>query len=228
MDQHYIICGIRDIGFFAAQELHQTQRPFVVIEESSEAIERLRQEIPSLVYLQGEAADEQILNQAGVDKAAAIIACLDDDKDNLYLVLTARELNKKLKIAAKYNHPKTRKKLLNTGASCLVSPHMIGGLRIASELIRPQVVSFLDRMLRSEQDKGLRVEDISVPQDANFVGKTFLELYHHCKVLVISYQNPQTGEFEYNPDPQESIKAGMVLIFIGTADNREALKKLLT
>jgi len=228
MDQHYIICGIKDIGSFTAKELYETKRPFVIIEESAEAIEELSHNIDSLVFLQGDPTDEHLLKQAGIDKAQALIASLTDDKDNLYLVLAAKELNHHIKIAAKYNLVKNRKKLLNAGASYLVSPYMIGGLRIASELIRPHVVSFLDRMLRDEKDVGIRLEDISVTEGASFVGKTFSDLYAQSGVLVISYHNPRTGDFEYNPDPEQIIEAGMVLIFIGVAANRIALQKLLS
>lgn len=228
MDQHYIICGIRDVGFFSAQELHVTKRPFVVIEEDSSAIEELRRDIPSLIFLQGDATEENLLQQAGIDRAQALIASLPDDKDNIYLILAARELNKDIKIAAKYNLPKTRKKLQSAGASYLVFPHRIGGMRITSELIRPQVVSFLDRMLRSENESGIRIEDITVSPDTQFVGKTLLDFYKQTGVLVISYHNPRTGNFQYNPSPEDTIKAGMVLIFIGSPEKRIALEKMLS
>lgn len=228
MDEHCIICGIRDIGAFAAKELHETQRPFVVIEESQQAIEELAKEMPSLVSLQGDATDEHYLKLAGIAKASALIACLEDDKDNLYLVLAAKELNANIKIAAKYNLPKNRKKLTNSGASYLVSPNMIGGMRIASELIRPHVVSFLDRMLRSEEATGLRVEDVPVQEGSSLVGKTLADLRRQSGILIISYRNPKTGSFEYNPKPEVVIEAGMVLIFIGVPSDRTALQKLLS
>ena len=102
MEQHYIICGVKDIGIFVAKELYETKRPFVVIDESLPAIEALRQEIPSLVHLEGDAAEDYILIQAGIGKARGLIACLDNDKENLYLVMAAKELNKNLQIAAKF------------------------------------------------------------------------------------------------------------------------------
>ena len=228
MDQHYIICGIKDIGVFTAKELHKTKRPFVVIEENAEAIEELSHEIGSLVSLQGDPTDDHLLKQAGIEKAQALIGCLEDDKDNLYLVLAAKELNPEIKIAAKCNLPKNQKKLLKAGASYLVSPHMIGGLRIASELIRPYVVSFLDRMLRDEKEIGVRLEDMEVQEGAAFVGKTFSDLYQKSGILIIAYHNPKTGDFKYNPDPKEIIEPKMVLIFIGIPENRIALQKLLS
>lgn len=227
MDQHTIICGIKDIGGFTARELHQTKRPFVVVDDDSAEIEALRQDIPDMVSFHGDATDDHILVEAGAGKAAALVAALADDKDNLYLVLAAREINPNIKIAAKYSAPRTRQKLLNAGAAYLVSPPMIGGMRIASELVRPQVVSFLDRMLRSEQDTGLRIEDLAVSEKSPYIGKTLGELQSQTGVLTIAYHDPQTEDFRYNPSADEKIAANMALIFIATPPQRQSLQKAL-
>ena len=227
MHQHYIICGVKDIGIFAAQELHQTKRPFVVIDDSPGALEALRQAIPTLTSLEGDATDDQVLLQAGIQKARALVACLDNDKENLYLVLAAKELNRTLQIAAKFNSPRTRPKLLSAGASCVVSPNMIGGLRIASELLRPRVVGFLDRMLRSRTDAGVRVEEFDVPQDGPLVGKTLLDLYQQTGILVISTCDAQRQDFQYNPSPRQPIAPGSTLIYIASPDQRLTLEQTL-
>lgn len=225
MEQHYIICGVKDIGIFVAKELYETKRPFVVIDESLPAIEALRQEIPSLLHLEGDAADDYILVQAGIHKARGLIACLDNDKENLYLVMAARELNKNLQIAAKFISPKNRQKLLKAGVSCLVSPNMIGGMRIASELLRPQVVGFLDRMLRSKTDAGVRVEEFLVPPASPFIGKSLLELHRQIGILVISTCDSQKQDYQYNPSPSQPITAGTTLIYIASPAERLLLEK---
>jgi voltage-gated potassium channel len=227
MDQHYIICGVKDLGFFVALELHQTQRPFVVIDDSLRAIEALREEVPSLVYIEGDATDDHILVNAGVERAKALVACLDTDKENLYLVVTAKEWNKNLQLAAKYTTPKARRRLANVGASCLVSPHMIGGLRIASELIRPQVVSFLDQMLRNTEKNSVRVEELTIPENSPFVGKTLQDIYREHGIVVISYHDARTNDFEYNPHNQRTIRPGMTIIFIATPEERASLERSL-
>ena len=223
MDQHYIICGVKDIGVFAAEELQQTEREFVVIDDDEQNIARLRHEIPSLVYVEGDASDDHILMQAGVEKAAGLIACLQSDKDNLYLVLAAKELNPSLEVAARFNSPRAQKKLLKAGATHLVCPPRIGGLRIASELLRPSVVSFLDSMLRSKASSGIRVEEVAAPEGSSFVGKTLAELHERTGVLVIACRDHAAGDFEYNPSPKKAIKVGMKMIFIGTPKNRQAM-----
>ncbi|MBN1437154.1 MAG: potassium channel protein [Sedimentisphaerales bacterium] len=227
MDQHYIICGIKDIGVFAAKELEDTKRSFVVVEQDTNAIASLHQEIPSLVWLEGDATDDNVLEQAGIKRAKAIIAAMDDDKENLYLVLAAKELNPSIEIAAKFNSPKARKKLAAAGAKHLVCPYRIGGLRIASELLRPQVVSFLDGMMRSTQDAGVRIEDLTVPEGSSFVGQTLKNLYDKTGVLVISYRWEQSQQLIYNPKGETEIKGGMHLIFIASAEQRVGLEKAL-
>ena len=109
MEQHYIVCGVKDIGVFVAHELHETSRPFVVIDKDMSAIEALRKDIPSLAYIEGDATDDHALLEAGVKNARAVVACLENDKENLYLALTAKELNSCLVLAAKYDSPKSRR-----------------------------------------------------------------------------------------------------------------------
>jgi voltage-gated potassium channel len=225
MDNHYIICGIHDIGIFVAQELHETRRSFVVIDEDLNAIDNLKKQIPGLVSIQGDATDDSVLIEAGIKKAKAVITALDNDKENLYLVVAAKDLNKHLQVATKFINPKTRQKFINAGANYLVSPNMIGGLRIASELIRPQVVSFLDRMLRTKKAEAIRVEEIKIAEDSSFRNKTLYDFYRETGVLIISYYDPERQDFEYNPDPSKTIVTGMILIFISTPEQRIQLEK---
>ncbi|PKL15203.1 MAG: hypothetical protein CVV50_00860 [Spirochaetae bacterium HGW-Spirochaetae-6] len=225
MTDHYIICGIKDIGVFVAKELDETKRPFVIIEESTAAVELLRKELPNIVVIEGDATEDHILIEAGIKRAKALVASLDNDKENLYLVVAAKELNRQITLAAKFYNPKTVNKLRNAGAHYLVSPNMIGGLRIASELIRPQVVSFLDRMLRGKKSSDTRVEEVIIPENSVFVGRSLYSIYKESSLLVISYA-PKVGEdFEYNPDPNMKIEAGMVLIMITSPEQRLELEK---
>ncbi|MCP4708261.1 MAG: potassium channel family protein, partial [Planctomycetes bacterium] len=160
MENHYIICGIKNLGVFAAHELAQTKRPFVVVDNDAVALEKLRKEIPDMVTVKGDPTEKSVLENAGIKKAKALIAGLDADKDNVYLVLEASELNPNLELAAKYDAPHAKSKLRKAGAKFLVCPSQIGGMRISSELIRPRVVSFLDLMLRDKTEKGIRVEQV--------------------------------------------------------------------
>jgi len=223
MDQHYIICGIKGVGIFVAHELYQTQRPFVVVDDDPASIEKLRNEIPALISIEGDPADENVLISAGIKKAKSLVACMETDKENVYLILEAGELNPNLELAAKYDSPHTQSKLRKAGASRLVCPSRIGGLRIASELIRPRVVTFLDVMLRDKKESGVRLEQVTVSQGSAFVGKTLNDLYRETGVLTIACQQGDEADFEYNPDPQKLVCDGMVLIFIASPAKRKAL-----
>lgn len=228
MDKHYIICGVKDIGVFVARELKETKRPFVVIDDNPHALEVVRKEIPDLVALEGDPTEDNILIEAGIKKAQALIAALETDKDNLYLVVAAKDLNNDIKIASRFNNPATRHKFVNAGASYLVSPNMIGGMRIASELVRPATVSFLDTMLRSKKHDAMRVEEFMVPKGSSFAGRALLDIHRETGVLVISAKRPGSDDFDYNPDPMMKIVPEMVLIFIATPDKRIALEDKLS
>ncbi|HCL55887.1 MAG TPA: hypothetical protein DHW82_02630 [Spirochaetia bacterium] len=225
LENHYIICGIQDIGYFVVKELHETKRPFVVIEKDLNELEAIKKEIPDIIAINGDETDDTILIQAGIKNAKALIASIETDKDNLFLIVTAKELNKNIEIASKVVNPKLTKRFITAGAKYFVSPFMIGGMRIASELIRPQVVSFLDRMLRSKSAVGVRVEEVEIPDQSKFIGKNFIDVFKESGILPISYYNPENQDFEYNPDPHKTIIAHMKLIFIATPDQRIALEK---
>jgi voltage-gated potassium channel len=227
MDQHYIICGIKDIGVYVARELFETQRPFVVIDESRQALDDLRKQLPKVAALEGDPTSDEMLQQAGIGRARAMIAALENDKENLYLVVAAKDLNPNIKIAARYNNPATRHKFVNAGASSLVSPNMIGGMRIASELVRPQTVSFLDTMLRNKQEAGTRVEEALVPENSAMIGKTLLDLHRQTGVTAIAFKKPSSDEFRYNPDPHTKLAAGMTVIFIANPEIRMAVERCL-
>ncbi|MDI6739596.1 MAG: potassium channel protein [Candidatus Edwardsbacteria bacterium] len=220
MNKHYVICGAKDIGIYVARELADTKRPFVVIDENPHALELLKKEVPKAVAIEGDPTDDAVLAKAGIHKAVALIAALETDKENLYLVVAAKDLNNEIKIASRFNNPATRHKFVNAGASYLVSPNMIGGMRIASELVRPTTVSFLDTMLRNKQDAGMRVEEIAVPAGSPFIGRTLLDVHKETGVLVISYKYPGREEFEYNPAPLTKVVKDMALIFIAHPEKR--------
>jgi voltage-gated potassium channel len=227
MDQHYIICGVKDIGVYVARELSETRRPFVAVDDSRQAIDELRKEIPKLAALEGDPTSDDMLHQAGISRARALIAALENDKENLYLVMAAKDLNPKIKIAARYNNPATRHKLVNAGASALVSPNMIGGMRIASELVRPQTVSFLDTMLRNKQEAGTRVEEAAVAAGSPMSGKSLLDLHRETGVTAIACRQPGGEELRYNPDPHTRLALGMTVIFIANPERRMAVERRL-
>src|SRR3972149_2536720 len=155
LSNHYILCGWGLKGEHVLDELLRTKRQCVVVEIDANKVIRLHER--NAMVVEGDATHDDILIIAGIERAAGLVATLPTDKDNLFVVITARGLNPKLRIVAKVDEIGTREKFLRSGANTTVSTNFIGGLRMASELIRPDAVNFLDTMLRD--NSSLRVED---------------------------------------------------------------------
>ncbi len=156
---HFIICGAGSTGINIAREISTSKQKCVIIEKDPEILERLNLE--GMTYVEGDALDEDVLQEAMIDRAQGIAVVLREDKDNLFLTLTARQMNRSIRIITRGSNPSTDKKLKIAGADTVVSPAMIGGLRMASQLIRPSVVSFLDSMMRSP-NQPIRMEEITI------------------------------------------------------------------
>ncbi|MCB0211320.1 MAG: potassium channel protein [Anaerolineae bacterium] len=165
---HYILCGAGRTGFHIAEEFYYRRIPVVVVEYSAEVINHLRDKLSgadgTIFFVQGDAAEDEILEQAGVKRAQGLIASLSDDKDNLFIILSARSLNPKIRIVSRVDEERlNRSKMEKAGADRVVSTNAIGGLRAASEMIRPSVVRFLDQMTHvSDKSKTLRFTELSL------------------------------------------------------------------
>lgn len=218
LSNHYIVCGGGETGRPVIAELVMNGEPVVLIEQSEEIIERCK-EIGDLLYIQGDAADDASLAAAGIDKAAGIIVTLSSDKDNLFTTMSARMLNSRVRIISKVISKSLEPKMRRAGANSVVSPNYIGALRMASEMIRPAAVNFLDSMLRSSKGN-LRIHQINVSDQSPLAGKTLmeggLEQDHELLVLGVRYRN---REMEFNPSPQLLLEKGMTLIVMGEVDN---------
>src|SRR3954453_8467622 len=143
---HYVICGLGDTGRYAVDELHRTGTPYVVIESHEDNIKKFREQAGSdfdvMLFVIGDATDEAILDQAGVTRARGLISALAGDKDNLVATVMARQKNPKVRIVTRCTDPRFSERMMKAGANATVSPNRIGGMRMASEVLRPHVVSF--------------------------------------------------------------------------------------
>jgi len=218
LSNHYIVCGGGETGRPVIAELVMNGEPVVLIEQSEEIIERCK-EIGDLLYIQGVAADDASLAAAGIDRAAGIIVTLSSDKDNLFTTMSARMLNSRVRIISRVISKSLEPKMRRAGANSVVSPNYIGALRMASEMIRPAAVNFLDSMLRSSMGN-LRIHQINVSDQSPLAGKTLMEgglkQNHELLVLGVRYRN---REMEFNPSPQLLLEKGMTLIVMGEVDN---------
>jgi voltage-gated potassium channel len=218
LHDHLIICGAGETGHYVVQELLRTGHHFVVIDQDGARLEKI-QHLGDFPVLQGDAADEEVLTTAGIAKARGLVSVLREDKDNLMVTVTARQMNSNLRIVARCMEAKMIEKLMRAGANSAVSPNQIGGLRLASELIRPHVVGFLDLMLR-DQARTMRVGEIKVGEGSPWIGKTIhgTELHEGFELLTLALRRPG-GETTYNPRDEAVLARGDVVIVLGDEGN---------
>jgi len=222
---HYIVCGVGSLGWHIVNELRSTKRPHVLVDSDSANIEAILARAPDEVCVEGDATDDSILLKAGIQHARGLLALTSDDNKNLVMALTAKHLNPALRVVARCSEPGNTEKMKIAGADAVVSPTLIGGLRMASEMIRPTAVSFLDTMLR-DATANLRVEEVAIP--ARCVGKTIgsLELKRFRHLLLLAAKS-QEG-WVYNPAESYNIKANDTLVFMATPEERNELEQLFS
>ncbi len=221
---HYIVCGAGKTGRHVVEELIKNQVPFVVVDKSPEALEWLLQ--GNHPHLVGDATDDSVLARAGIRHARGLAAALDTDELNLFLVLTAKNLNHALRCVTKCIHETARGKLARAGADAVVAPNIIGGLRIASERSGPNVVTFLDVMLR--ESKGVRVEEATLPEGSPHAGRTLADLKLMERLGLQPIAIREGGKhFLYNPPPDHRLKAHDTLVVISEPEKLARLKQLL-
>lgn len=224
LNNHYIVCGGGETGRHVLTELMKNKESVVLVDQDEDNIERCK-EIGDLLYVKGDATDDQNLMAAGIEKAAGIIICLPTDKDNLYVTMTGRMLNKGIRIISRMIDQKLEPKLRKAGANYVVSPNYIGGLRMASEMIRPTVVNFLDSMLRSRQGN-LRIHQIIVSENSQVEGKKISESGIKDKFgLLVLGAKQDSNEIEFNPSPEQILEKGTTLIVMGEVDDINRARK---
>ena len=215
LSQHYIICGVGEVGSHVLRELAATGRPHVVIDIAKDKIERNRAHFEGLLSIEGDATDGDVLLSSEIEKAKGLFAATGDDSRNLVIALTAKQLNPRVRVVARCHDLRNMEKMKKAGADAVVSPSFIGGLRMASEMVRSTVVSFLDTMLR-DKEKNLRVEEVTVPE--SFVGKpiTALNLKDYPDILLLAVKTGK--DWLYNPPVHYDLKPGSVLILMTTPE----------
>ena len=222
LTDHYIICGAGRVGRSAARELARRPAPFVII-EANEAKAALYSQ--QWLVLVGDSTKEQTLREAHIEQARGLVAATTTDATNLYIILTARTLNPKLKIIARASEEDAEKHLLTAGADSIVSPYSFAGQRIAQTFLRPHVVSFLDTAT-THLGMDLEIGEISVGPDSSFAGKTIetSRIRQDRGVIVLAIKRGQGMRF--NPAPDDRIEAGDFLIAMGEPAQLRQLEQM--
>lgn len=223
LSKHYVVCGAGSVGLYVLRELIETKRPHVVIEDDSGKIEKILDTYRDTLFIEGDATESDVLLSAGVKEAKGVFAVTGDDNRNLVISFSAKQLNPNLRVVARCHDLKDTDKMKKAGADAVVSPSSIGGMRMASEMVRATAVSFLDTMLR-DKNKNLRVEEVSPPE--SFAGNPIsaLRLKEHPSTLLLAVK---TGDaWIYNPSPDYVIDSGDTLIFMTTPEERSRLEHI--
>ncbi len=221
LKDHIIVCGFGRMGTLVSREIAHENKPFVVIEKELDVLEDLKDLDYS--YISGDATEEGVLKDAGVEKAKTLIAVLPSDAGNVYVALTGRALNPDLHIICRTDNPGCEDKMIRAGANKVISPYEIGGRSLAQAALRPNVLSFFE-MATTRRDEALVIEELIVPDDSPLIGKTLLESRIREKhgVSVIAHRSGQ-GEISFNPPPCYTIGEGTLLIALGSPAGLKAL-----
>jgi voltage-gated potassium channel len=226
LSDHYILCGYGRVGRQVAAEFARDGVPFVVVDQDPEIVE----ECAAVGYLAllGEASDDGRLEEAGVRRAKGLVAAVDSDADNVFIVLSARKLNPRLNIVARASSDESAAKLEMAGADRTLSPYAVGGRRLASLATQPLIVDFLEIVTRGEEGIEFRLEEFGVPEDSFIAGHTIGELRIGEKTgaMILAIRNKE-GTFDTTPSASNRVRAGDTLIVLGTREQISRLEQLM-
>lgn len=219
---HYIVCGYGRMGKIICRELKEKHMPFVAIEQNGD----FSHTADDLLGISGDATSDDVLREAGIDRAKGLISVLPTDALNLYVVLSARELNPSLNIVARAGEEGSEKKLLRAGADKVVSPYHIGGLRIAHSVLRPAVVDFIEFATKSGNIE-LQMEEVTIPEGSSMEGQSLDQcgIGRELGVIVVGIKR-HNGEMKFNPTSRSTVKAGDTLIALGETSKLRVLENM--
>jgi voltage-gated potassium channel len=222
LHEHFIICGAGRVGSRIIREMQRAAEPFVVIESDQQKVVDLIEQGERVIV--GDATLEEILREAGVERARGLAACLPDDADNLYVVLTARDLNKQLHIVARAVEEQAEPKLVRAGANRVVSPTIIGSRRMAEALTKPAVADFMDSITAENLDLGF--DEVELQPDSQYIGRKlkYTNIRSELDVVIVAIRR-RGGEMIFNPSGDAILEAGDLLIAIGRAESLMELDK---
>lgn len=216
LENHFIVCGYGRIGTVVVQEILKVSPDVVVIESKPALVDRLKRE--GILHLEGDATSDQLLLAAGLKRAKSIVSALTDEAANVYVTLTARQLNPGITIIARANDPSHITRLEFAGANKVVMPHLIGGVRMAHSVLRPTVTDFLDLAIRGNID--LQLEQLMVTGASRFIGQNLMDsrIRQDYDLIIVAIKRAD-GELVFNPGPKEELKSGDTLITVGRQEN---------
>ncbi len=225
LKDHYIVCGAGEVGHTVIEQFLANELPFVVIEKTEVRAQELKEE--GVLVIKDDATSEDALRKAHIKEAKAIICSLATDADNVFTVLTARELNKEIYIIAKAIEKNARSKLKKAGANNTISPNEIGGRRMAAMIIRPSVISFLDIITQAD-DVILDLEEVQICSNSDLKGLKLREakIPERTGLIVLAIKKFGDSKIRFNPKSEEVLNEGDTMIVLGRGEQVDILKKI--
>jgi voltage-gated potassium channel len=226
LKNHYIICGFGRIGKIITLELKSDKLPMVVIGNDPEEMQDLENE--DIPYITNDATSEEVLLEAGVERAKGLVSVVASDADNLFITMSARTLNPQLFILARADEEATQKKLMRAGANKVVMPYLIGGQKMAQIITKPAVTDFLEFAV-DNRDIGLEMGELVAGEKCRLHGCSLVDsgIRQDLDVIIVAIRTRE-GEMKFNPSSQTLIEAGDTLISLGKSDDLEKLASILS
>jgi len=229
LKNHVIVCGYGRNGRQVCLELKDDKHPYLIVESRENIIEELKEQ-SDILFIEGDATEEAILIEAGIKKAKAIITTLPEDPDNVYVALSARELNPDITIISRASNESSVNKLKRAGANNVIMPEKIGGAHMAALVMKPDIMEFIAELTGQGSDISLTFEELSLKDlSSEFIGRTIrdLDIRNKTGANIIGLRMPD-GEFIINPLPETELNQNSKLIALGNSNQIVAMRKLIS
>jgi len=225
LKNHVIVCGYGRNGKQACDQLRSQSEPFVAVEAKPEIVTRMRED-SGVLFIEGDATQDEVLMEAGIDRAKALITALPDDAANVFVVLTARGINPKLKIISRASDDASESKLKRAGANNVIMPDKIGGTHMASLVVKPDVLEFIDHITGRINIKLEEIGYSSLPDSMRNKSIRELEIRNKTGANIIGFKTAG-GEYVINPPPDTVMQPDAKLFVLGTQDQVNKFKEIL-
>jgi voltage-gated potassium channel len=222
LKRHFILCGYGRVGQEIAQAFSEEKTPFVIIDNDEEAIAQAEE--AGYLYLNADATSDETLKEAGIERARGLVAAVGSDTTNTYITLSARGLRPDLFIEARSSSSEAEDKFNRAGADRVISPHAIGGRRMAMLALRPAVVDFIDTVTY-RPGRELQLENVDVASGSSLIGQTMEKARSRVGITILAMRK-QSGKLIANPPGEEMIEEGDRLIVIGTKEHLAAMESV--
>ncbi|WMJ80764.1 potassium channel protein [Clostridium sp. MB40-C1] len=225
LTEHYILCGGGETGQSVIKQFKKSNVSFIVIEKNEERIHELLEE--GILAIHGDATNEDILEKSRIKYAKGFISSLSSDADNVFTVLTARQMNKNLYIISRAIEKNSHEKLKKAGANNTVSPNEIGGSRMAALMLRPSIISFLE-IITHAGDVVLDLEDVVICENSDVVGKSLKEskINERTGLIILAIKRGEAENIIFNPSADEILNIGDVIMVLGMESQVKELRKI--